>query len=627
VIYVNNIIRTIRQNTKATSCILLFLTVTACSTTTTNDDPLQYTRKLVKQGHTSLYDNGAFQVPYTEIKLIPAGESATNLAFEMMGMQARQSFLTSLKNAADSVYIVPTGSKLSLDYAKTVKSTGDQLGESVTDISRPVGTLIIDRSIDTGKNITLKAWDLGKKSAAEIKHYGIAVEKSTESVGDELSSSLTTAGMSTIRSSWSIGKNISEKSTIAAKKSLFYAGDEFIKGYVAVPEKISSRAKDIADASELSNFTSAVVEANTTREQYSHVMTDLITDTAGSYTDDVQQSFKKAGDSFRDSVGVTGFGLALLKSSRWVLQGILWDGLVKPISKLGAGSVGYIAVNLTAFPAMVIVKEGIAVTNLAIEVSWNTLGATYDLVAPSAKAAVASVFSLFEITAGNLAAGTTTAGIATIGAGSVVTGEVSANVVKGVGYISGKSMQYIGVPLTAAGVTLGAGTVGVVAGGAGAVTGSAVVVSGEAVSATSQVFGNLLAGTTLVAGTTASVVAGTGVGVYELSKAIIVPTSYELGGGIVLGYGSASQLAAHSVLAVADASYLVLSLEGPRWVIYAVKGDLGNGDDLPPGTLLDLEAMQNNGEEFYYLPVSDAEMNSVVEQVYKELPTVSENQN
>jgi hypothetical protein len=103
-----------------------------------------------------------------------------------------------------------------------------------------------------------------------------------------------------------------------------------------------------------------------------------------------------------------------------------------------------------------------------------------------------------------------------------------------------------------------------------------------------------------------------------------VPAGYELGGGIVLGYGTTSQLAAHSVLAVADASYLVLSLEGPRWVIYAVKGELGNGEDLPPGTMLDLGNMQADGEEFYYLPVSDKEMRAVVETLYQELPEVPE---
>ena len=603
--------------------MLCFFVLISCSTTGT-DDPLKYTRKLASEGHSSLYNNGAFQVPNTEIKLIPAGESATSLAFEMMGVNARQSFLTSINNAADSIYIIPKGSKLSLDYAKNIRSGGEQVGESVTDVTRPVGVLIIDRSIATGKDIALKSWDLGKKSAIELNSYGVAIVKASITGGDAIADSMTDIGTKTIKESWQLTKDISSASNTAAKKSLLYASDEFVKGYVAVPEKMSRRAKDIAEAAELSKFTEGIVSANIIREEYSEVMTDLVVDAAGSYVNDVKESFNKAGKEFSDSVGVTGFGLALLKSSRWVLQGILWDGLVKPVAKLGAGSVGYVAVNFAAFPVMVVINEGVTVTKLAVEVTWNTVGATYDLVAPSAKAAVASIYSLFQFTAGNVVAGTTGVGAATLGGASVVTGQVVGKTVKGVGYISGKTVQYIGVPVAAAGVTLGAGTVGVVAGGAGAVAGSAVVVTGEAVSVTSQVFGNVLAGTTVVVGTTASVVAGTAVGVYELSKAIIVPASYELGGGIVLGYGTVSQLAAHSVLAVADASYLVLSLEGPRWVIYAVKGDLGNGNELPPGTLLDLEAMQNKGEAFSYLPVSDDEMNSVVDHVYKELPTASE---
>ena len=71
-----------------------------------------------------------------------------------------------------------------------------------------------------------------------------------------------------------------------------------------------------------------------------------------------------------------------------------------------------------------------------------------------------------------------------------------------------------------------------------------------------------------------------------------------------------------------DFSYLVLSLEGPRWVIYTVRGKLGKGEDLPPGTMLNLKSMQEAGEEIYNLPTSDAEMKSVVESVYGELPEV-----
>ena len=71
-----------------------------------------------------------------------------------------------------------------------------------------------------------------------------------------------------------------------------------------------------------------------------------------------------------------------------------------------------------------------------------------------------------------------------------------------------------------------------------------------------------------------------------------------------------------------DCSYPVLSLEDPRWILYAVKGKLGKGEHLVPGAMLDLKSMQEAGEEIYNIPVSDEEMKNVVASVYGELPEV-----
>jgi len=65
---------------------------------------------------------------------------------------------------------------------------------------------------------------------------------------------------------------------------------------------------------------------------------------------------------------------------------------------------------------------------------------------------------------------------------------------------------------------------------------------------------------------------------------------------------------------------MVLSLEGPRWVLYAVKGNTGKGDDLPVGAVVDLKKMQQQGEDIYNLPVTDEEMKKIVESVYDSLP-------
>lgn len=56
--------------------------------------------------------------------------------------------------------------------------------------------------------------------------------------------------------------------------------------------------------------------------------------------------------------------------------------------------------------------------------------------------------------------------------------------------------------------------------------------------------------------------------------------------------------------------------------MYAVKGKLGKGEDLAPGTVLNLKDMQKAGEEIYYLPVSDEEMKNVVNSVDRDLPEV-----
>jgi hypothetical protein len=134
--------------------------------------------------------------------------------------------------------------------------------------------------------------------------------------------------------------------------------------------------------------------------------------------------------------------------------------------------------------------------------------------------------------------------------------------------------------------------------------------------------GNVIAGTTLIGGTAATVGAAAWQGYYQSARAVVLPAGFQFAGGMVLSYGTMAHLGAHTILAAADMSYLVLSLEGPRWVLYAVKGKLGKGEDLVPGTMLDLKSMQDAGEEIYNIPVSDEEMKNVVESVYGELPEV-----
>ncbi len=269
---------------------------------------------------------------------------------------------------------------------------------------------------------------------------------------------------------------------------------------------------------------------------------------------------------------------------------------------------------------MVLVQEGVTTTKLAVEVTWDAAKTGYDLVAPTGIAAVAGVYAVVDSIGSHAVAGATAVTGNILGYGEAGLSKTAGVVVKGGGYAAGKGVQYIGVPLASAGIAVGGGIIGTAVGGVGAVSGGALRVTGEAGGAVTQGFGNVIAGTTLAAGTAASTAGGAAYGVYELSKAVVVPTGYELGGGIVLSYGTLSHLAAHSILAVSDCAYMVLSLEGPRWVLYAVKGKSGTGEDLPVGVVVDLKKMQETGEEIKYLPVSDEEMMKVIDSVYDNLP-------
>jgi len=600
---------------------LLGTVASGCATTNVKDDPLQNTRKLVVEGHASLYNNGAFRVPNTSISLIPPGPSTLEFVSELAGMRARQSFETSVKNASESVYIVSEGTKITYNLSKNI-SSGSAIGaDAIKNFTRENSTLLVYRSSDLGKTIIGKSWEFSKTTFHAGEKTANAVIQGTQAFGTLISEKGKEQGTGLAAGSRQVARDISGASASRSGSALTYAGNAFVKGYVAVPSKMKKRAGEIGESLNDARFGAIAATENERRKLWSQKTIDLMTDTAGNYTANVSDSFGNAGKELNDS-RTTGMSLAVLKSMRWVLQGILWDATIEPLTKMTAASVGYIGVNFLAFPSMVVVREGVATTKVAVEVTWDAAKMGYDLIAPTAVAAVAGVYGVLDFTASHAVAGSTAAVGNVLGYSEAGLSPVAGVLVKGSGFAAGKGVQYVGIPLASAGIALGGGTVGTAVGGVGTVAGGALFVGGEAGSATTQVFGNIIAGATLVGGTSASAAGGAAYGVYELSKAVVVPAGYEVGSGIVLSYGTLSHLGAHSILAVADCSYMVLSLEGPRWVLYAVKGKLGNGEDLPAGTVVDLRSMQGMGEDIYYLPVSDEVMKDVVQSLYDDLPEI-----
>jgi hypothetical protein len=608
------------------AAMMLGLLMAGCASTPRKpeEDPLKYTKKLVVEGHKSLYESGAFQVPNTKIKLIPAGPSTMELAGELMGKRAKESFTDALSNAADSVEIVAQGTKLTYRTAGKVHEGTDKGVEAIQKMSRENSVLLIYRSSDLGKDIVGSSWDLSKRTMKSGGETGKKITQALRKAGNEIGDKGGDAGTGLASSSLDTAKSLSKGGTERAGKALSYAGSSFIVGYAAVPRKMKEHVSSMGDHVTDAGFSDIFKEENERRRELSKKVQGLLTDTIGDYGEDVGSTFEKAGKELTETCRTTGVPLAILKSFRWVVQGVLWDATVKPAAKITAASLGYLGVNCVAFPTLVVVRGATETTMLAVQVTWDATKMGYDIVAPTGTAAVAGVYGVVDFTGSNLAAGATAAGGTVIGYTGAAASKTAEVAVKGAGQAAGATVQYIGVPLASAGIAVGGGTIGTAVGVGGAAAAGTVFVTGETAAAGTYVFGNVISGATLVGGTAASAGTGAAYGVYEVSKAVVVPSGYELGGGIVLSYGTMTHLAAQSVLAASDCAYLVLSLEGPRWVIYAVKGKVSSGDDVASGAVVDLEKLRKAGEEIYYIPVSDEEMKKVVESMYQNLPETKE---
>lgn len=595
---------------RSSAVLMLACTSLLACATPPGKDPLQNTKKLVAEGHATLYNNGAFQIPHTTMHLIPPGPSALEFASELVGLRARQSFEKSLKHARESVAFAQAGVGKSKALALVVHESTSDVAAQARDMTR------------YGANMVSISPEILSITMGLSVEYGGAAFTKTSAVGEQLvEESLAASGKINADSKKAAKKiyantierarDTSDTSFAASGRNASYAAERFVQGYAVLPANLRQRGKNVAESASLDNFVAAYKSSNEWRAEQSAMFSDIMIDTTSSYGKDIDESFTAAGREIKEKQEI-GYTLALLKSLRWVMKGIFWDAAIKPTGKLVGATLGYISVNAIAYPALITIKEGVAVANVAVQLGWNTAASAYEVTAPSATAAVVGLFSAAQLIGGQTLAGGELVGgtLAAVGTGGI--GKATAAVTAGGGFLAGKTVQYIAAPLSSLGVAAGVGSVGVILGTGTAVAGAGVAAIGVVGEATTQVTGNTAAATVLLGGSAASIVTGAALGTYELSKAVAVPAGYGLGSGVVLGYGTLSQLSAQALLAVADASYMVLSLEGPNWVLYAVKGVIDKGEKLPQGAVLDLNAMQNGGEAFVAVPVKDEELKRIV---------------
>ncbi len=717
-------------------------------------------------------------------EMLRSSSAETGKAISEEGTSAGKGIVTGSLKAADSISkksaelgdkTRESGSDLGADIAQSsadaavgISEGSSTLGDETRRKGTDLGIGIAKSSIDVASDISESSSRLGDKTSESGSDLGANIATSSADTaydisegssrwGDYISKYGTRSGVHLTTSSWSAAADISSSSVDYALEARKEYVINPIMGYAVIPQKANERVQAVSDALAWENFESAFSKANQARADFQKKSLKIQEGVSENYSKEIDESFKR-GDKELETYGEYGTAWALLKSLPWYLKGILWDGFIEPGGKIVTSYLGVLVANGIVFPSMLVYREGVATTNVAVQITWNSLRFGYDLVAPTATAAMgsiysASVFVCVKVAAAGVAAGGTIAGgtaivgsrvadisvksggkVAAVGvalggsaagavtavgghvtgvslkaggkvvaagtvvggvatgaatvvgahvadvslktggkvaatatalggatagglttlsahagnvglnvggkltAGTVAVGGVAAGVgtvavsktagalMQGTGYVADKGVQWIGVPIAATTVWAGNTAIEGIVDTTKATGGTGLFIAGELGAATTKVFGTALAGSTMAVGTAVSAVAGTGKGLYQITKAVVVPSSYTLGSGVVLSYSAITHLGAHVVLGVADASYMVLSLEGPRWVLYAVKGDLNSGEDLENGTLLDLEHMQQNGETFYHVPVDAETMKKMIDTTYETLPRVSENQ-
>ena len=369
--------------------------------------------------------------------------------------------------------------------------------------------------------------------------------------------------------------NTANTSLKAARGQAAYARERILRGYAALPAELGQRLHNIAQSVAQAEFFQIYQKANARRARRSTDLFELLLATLRGthYTARIKASWRAAGSEM-SGTHATGYTFALLKSLRWILQAILWNGAIHPLLMLTGALLGLIAVNLLVFPAWLALAEGIALLRVVIKAVWNAVVSVYAAIAPGATAIAAGLLSALVLVSGQaLAAGELFLGSAAT-AVTYTAGKITAAVVAVGGYATGKTVHYVGAPLAALAIAVVGSVLGVASGAAAAVTGGVLVVAGLAGEAVIVIAGQVAAGGVLVGGYAASLVAAASLVVYDLGKAVLVIVAYELASGLIIAYSIALQLCAHAVLALADVSYLLLSLEGPKWALNSAKGNV-----------------------------------------------------
>ncbi len=584
------------------------------------DDPLKQSKKLIAKGHTSLYQNGAIEVPFTTIHFIPSAKDSIDRAHELFFEDATASLKQALKDALDSVYLIPEGTKKAYEFSGKLFRASSDLSDEIRKYTRGKGTWLVSKSSQLAKDHIIGAFSSAYQTGKNVYAAGEEIQNYFDVASGEIFSKSWERSKKYISRTSKSASKINKVTERLAAEHFAFGTDSFIQGYAALPKNLGENLSTMAESIDTSRFVESFKEAEAVRSEGTLYFTDMISDAISSYGSDVGKSFAKAGENFSENIQKEGVLLTTLKSMRWVLQGIFYDGIIKPVSKIAVGSVGLISVNGIIYPVHIIANEAGTTTMVAVEVTYESAKSIYQIVAPSVTFALASVLSSTEYLGGKAAAAVAVTGGAAVSIVDTTVSTAAAGIGKTTGFVLGSSTKYLGVPLAVSAKAVGEVSYGVLASTSAATLGTGVAATGEVAALATQATGTALSGTAMVAGSGITVATAAAKGVYHLAEAVVMPVGYSFSSATVLGYSTLSQLSAHTILAASDAAYVVLSLEGPKWVLYTISGGGSDEKQPPVGAVVDMKKIEQNDKKIKRLDVSDEEMERLLSNLQEDLP-------
>ena len=269
---------------KIITLFIALLLFNAC-TPKNGQDPLKNSKKLIIKGHTSIYENGILEIPYTKINLIPSLSQSTDLSHQLLFQDARAALQQGIKDALDSVYVIPKGTKRAYEISKDIYRFSDDISDDIRKYTRANATLLIKKSSTFAKEHIRDSFKSGYQTGKETYALGSEIENYFDVASSDILDSHWSRSKKTLNRSIDIAKKVDSVSSKWANEDFKFGVSAFITGYLALPKKLDKNLNKMGESLRASSFKNAYESAEATRKKSSLFFTDIISDTFSDYTE------------------------------------------------------------------------------------------------------------------------------------------------------------------------------------------------------------------------------------------------------------------------------------------------------------------------------------------------------